>query len=147
MGHPVQVAGLVVLLALLAGCGGSVADLDRTVERRTEAASDPFCAAVAANSSAIRPLSGLLARGSGPTPELTGLAAEVRRTNADLVATAPGELRSDVERSVAGSTVQLDALESGGAAAARSPEVVAAVEDPEFTAAGDRIRQYVQQNC
>lgn len=148
MGHPRRVAGLAAALALLAGCGGSLADRDTPPERRIEAPpSSPFCDAVTANAAAVRPLGTAVARGTGPTPELRELIAEVRRTNQELLAVGPGEIAADLERSIAGSTVQLDALEAGGSSAAQAPPVRSAVEDPEFVAASERIREYVQANC
>jgi hypothetical protein len=148
MGPPPRLAGLAVL-ALLTGCSGSVADADDGPRpRRTQAVhASGFCIAVQANTAAARPLRGLVARGSGPTDELVGLVTEVRRTNIDLVATAPGEIRSDVERAVQVSNLQLDALEAGGTAAARNPELVARLESPEFVSAGERVESYVAENC
>lgn len=147
MGHLARAAGLCAALALLAGCGGSLADTDAPRPVQEQPQSSEFCEAVTANSDAVRPLGTAITRGTGPGQELSDLIAEVRRTNDRLVATAPGEIRSEVDRTIAGSTVQLDALETGGSDAAQAPEVRAAVEDPEFTAAGERIREFVQANC
>lgn len=150
MGHAARLALRLTALALLAGCSGSVADADsdeRRGPRTTAAPASDFCRAVEANSDAARPLSGMIARGSGPTPELLALVEEVRRTNVLVVSTAPGEIRADVERSVQVSTLQLDALAAGGAAAARDPELRAALESDEFVGASERVRDHVAENC
>lgn len=148
MGHPARLALRLTALALLAGCSGSVVDSDeRRVSRTTTAPASDFCRAVEANSDAARPLSGMIARGSGPTPELLAMIEEVRRTNVLLVNTAPGEIRAEVERSVQVSTLQLDALAAGGAAAARDPELRAALESEEFRTASERVRDHVAENC
>lgn len=150
MRHLARAAALCLALAVLTACGGSVIDVDTSARQPVEEQppeQSQFCSAVAANSDAVRPLQSAVARGGGPSPELSELVAEVRQANSELLATAPGEIRTEVERSVAGSTVQLDALEAGGAEAAQAPEARAALEDPEFAAAGERIGEYVQANC
>jgi hypothetical protein len=133
---------------LLSACSGSIADSDRPAPPRADRApGNPFCAAVEANSAATRPLSGLRA-GSGA--EFATLAAEVRRTNTDVLATAPGEIRADVEIALAVAELQLTALEASGgdpAAAARDPELSERIAAPDYTSARQRVQDYVEANC
>jgi hypothetical protein len=143
--------GALAAAAVVAGCGGSVADADRrdpvSIAPRPHT---PFCAAAQANLEAIRPLNGLLARGVVPTAELADTTAAVRSAGAEMVATAPNEIRADVERTVQALDMQLDVLvANGGDAAAmnRDPELAARLSGPEFAGAGDRVRAYVERTC
>jgi hypothetical protein len=137
--------------AVVAGCGGSVADADRRDPiRTTPPPATPFCAAAQANLEAIRPLNGLVARGEVPPDELADTVAAVRSAGAEMVATAPNEIRADVERTVRALDLQLDVLvANGGDAAAmnRDPQLMARLNSPEFAGAGDRVRTYVEQTC
>ncbi len=137
-----------LLVALLAGCGGSVADLDRAQASRAPAAApSPFCAAVQAGSAATAPLSG---RSGLPPEELAPAVDAVRQANEDLVDTAPQELRTDVEVYVRALNLQLDALLANGgdsAALARDAALSTAVNTPENIAANQRVQDYVRRSC
>jgi hypothetical protein len=151
-----RVLGAAAALALLAGCGGSVADADTvrppTTTRPVSPQAAPFCAAVQANADAIRPLNGL-SLGGPVNAAGDGLAAAVstaRLSGIALADAAPDEIRDDVQRVVDAMDVELNALVAAGgdaAKAARDPAVTAAVNSPEVTAAGERVTTYVQQNC
>lgn len=141
---------MVLAAALLAGCGGSVTDADKPDRRPAAQASvSPFCAAAQANSDAIRPLNGMVARGTTPE-QLSGTVQAVRRAGANLLAAAPDEIRPDVERTVGAVNMQLDVLMANGgdaAAVSRDPEVSAALSAPELTEASNRYRTYVARVC
>ncbi|GAA1265804.1 hypothetical protein GCM10009609_31230 [Pseudonocardia aurantiaca] len=143
--------GAVVAAAVIAGCGGSVADADRREPVATAPRPQtPFCAAAEANVEAIRPLNELLARGVVPPDELADTTAAVRSAGAAMVEAAPNEIRADVERTVRALDMQLDVLiANGGDAAAmnRDPELAAGLSSPEFAGAGDRVRAYVERTC
>jgi hypothetical protein len=150
MANASRAAGLAAALVLVAGCGASVADNDRPAPTRpARAPAGDFCAAVQANTEAARPLAGLARGGAGPA-DLEAVAAEVRRTGSEVLATAPGEIRTDVERSVEAANLQLDALEATGGdpvAAARDTDLTERLNAPEFAAAAQRVRAYVAENC
>lgn len=135
---------------LLTGCGGSVADRDRPPPARDRpAATSPFCSAVRASNEALAPLSSVTAR-AVPAEELTNTADAVRRSTTQLLNAAPQDIRPDVERYVAVVNLQLDALVANGgdgAALARDPAFRAQVDNPENTAANQRVRDYVMENC
>jgi hypothetical protein len=143
-------AAALVLGALAAGCGGSVADTDAPLRNRTSSPPpSPFCAAVRANSDAIRPLNDLTRNGI-PAKNLAATIDAVRFTGADLVNTAPADLRADVQRTVEAVNLQLDALVAAGGnagATARDPAVTARLNAPELAAASKRVGSYVAQNC
>lgn len=145
-----------VAAALLAGCGGSVADADRVgpapTTRSVPPQAAPFCAAVQANTDAIRPLNGLTL--SGPVNAagdgLTAAVSKARLSGVALVNAAPDQLRDDVQRIVNAMDVELTALVAAGgdaARAARDPAVTAANSSPEVINASQRVTSYVQQNC
>jgi hypothetical protein len=149
---PISRIGALAACVVLVGCGGSVADSDSPdPARRTNTASaSPFCAAAQANVEAIRPLNGLVARGQVPPDQLADTVSAVRRAGADMVMTAPEEIRVDVERTVEAVGLQLDVLlASGGdpSALTRDPELTARLNSPEFAGAGDRVRAYVERTC
>jgi hypothetical protein len=137
--------------AAVVGCGGSVADADRRDPvRTTPPPPSPFCAAAQANLDAIRPLNGLVARGSVPPDELDRTVTAVRRAGTDMLDTAPGEIRPDVERTVQAVNLQLDALVANGgdaAALSRDPQLASRLNSPEFAGAADRVRSYVARTC
>jgi len=137
--------------AVVAGCGSSVADADAPRPTRDRTAPfSPFCTAVDANSAALRPLAGLAVRGSLPPQELTVAVDALRRTGADLVNAAPGDVRADAERVVASVNVQLDALVANGgdaSAAGREPGVAAQRDSTDLVAANQRLSAYVSDNC
>jgi hypothetical protein len=144
-------AGALATGAVLVGCGGSVADADRREPvRATPPPATPFCAAAQANLDAIRPLNGLVARGDVPQDELADTVAAVRSAGAEMVNTAPNEIRADVERTVQALNLQLDVLLANGgdtAALNRDPQLTARLNSAEFAGAGDRVRSYVDRNC
>ena len=143
-------AAALVLGVLVAGCGGSVADSDAPIRTRANSApSSPFCSAVRANSDAIRPLNDL-ARTGAPARDLAATIDTVRFTGANLVNTAPADLRTDVQRTVDAVNLQLDALIAAGgnaATAGRDPDLAAKLNAPELAAATRRVSAYVTQNC
>jgi hypothetical protein len=137
---------------LLGGCGGSLADADAPAPARPDRTPPgDFCGAVLAGSRATQPLAALLTRGGTvPRAELDTAAEAVRSAYAEVLATAPEELRADVERSVAAVNLQLDALEAAGgdtAAVARDAELRSRLAAPEYTEAADRVRDYVGEHC
>jgi hypothetical protein len=144
----------VALGALLAGCGGSVADADSrgaapATTRAAPAQAGPFCAAVQANTDAIRPLNTL---GTTPLPaeRLTATVEAARMSGATLLSAAPDDIRPDVQRTVEALNVELNALVAAGgnpAAAARDPQVTAQRGSAEVTAAGRRVASYIDRNC
>lgn len=144
-------AAALLLGALLAGCGGSVADSDAPARTRaTTTPSSPFCSAVRANSDAIRPLNDLARTGAPPARDLARTVDAVRFAGSDLVNTAPAELRIDVQRTVDAVNLQLDALVTAGgdaATAARDPALAAMLNSVELAAASRRVGAYVTQNC
>jgi hypothetical protein len=145
-------AGVALLVTLLpTACGGSLADTDRPdpTHARPTPAGD-FCAAVAAGADAARPLAALVDRGgSVPREQITEAAEHVRSTNAEVLATAPGEIRDDVERSVTEADLQLDALEAaGGDTAAVARDASARGQGgQDYAAAATRVRDYVGAHC
>jgi hypothetical protein len=148
---PISRVGALAALVVLAGCGSSVADADSSDRTRTTTAPpSPFCAAAQSNLQAIRPLNGLVARGRVPADELADTVTAVRRAGADMVRTAPDDIRVDVERTVRALDLQLDVLlASGGDASALTgnSELVTRLNSPEFAEAGDRVRAYVERTC
>ncbi|WP_296370673.1 hypothetical protein [Pseudonocardia sp.] len=143
-------------VALLGGCGGSVADADTArpapTTRPVSPQAAPFCAAVQANADAIRPLNGLSLSGplNAAGDGLTAAVTRARLSGVALVNAAPDQLRDDVQRVVNALDVELNALVAAGgdaARAARDPAVTAANSTPEVIGAGQRVSTYVQQNC
>lgn len=144
--------GVLALAALMAGCGGSVADSDSPAAPRSAAAAptSPFCRAVQANSDAIRPLNGLAQRGAIPADQLPRTVEAVRQTGMDMVNLAPAEIRGDVQSTVDAWTLQLDALVRAGgdvAAVSRDPQLAAKLSSPELAGAGQRVAAYVTRTC
>lgn len=139
------------LFTLLAGCGGSVADRDRPVAQAPEPMPPtPFCAAVQSSAQAQAPLE-VLAGGGRLAPERLGPTLdEIRRSNTELLTTAPPEVRPDVQTYVRVIELQLDALvaaDGDGAALSRDPALAAQVNTPENAAAGDRVSAFVTRTC
>ena len=137
----------VLVTLLLAGCGGSVADADTGRAARTTRAPAPsaFCAAVAANSAAVRPLTGLTARGG-----LSAAVEAARISGNTLVDAAPPEVRADVQRTVDALNIELTALLAAGgdvAKAERDPKVLEQSASPDVVTAGQRVASYVNRNC
>ena len=143
-------AAALVLTAVVAGCGGSVADADAPIRTRANTASSgPFCSAVQANADAIRPLNDL-ARTGAPARDLAMTIDAVRVTGTGLINTAPAGLGADVQRTVDSVNMQLDALIAAGgnaATAGRDPDLAARLRSPELAAASRRVGAYVTQNC
>lgn len=139
------------LFTLLAGCGGSVADRDRPVARAPEpVAPSPFCAAVESSAEAQAPLSALTGGGRLDPEQLGPTVDAIRRSNNELLTTAPPEVRPDVQTYVRVIELQLDALvasDGDGAALSRDSALVAEVNTPENRAAGDRVSAFVTRTC
>lgn len=139
------------LLTLLAGCGGSLADRDRPAARAPEPVPlSPFCAAVAASGEAAAPFDVVDSGGRVAPEQLAPAVDAIRRSNTELLTTAPPEIRPDVQTYVEVIELQLDALLAGGgdgAALTRDPELVSRVNTPENTAANDRVLAYVTRTC
>ena len=149
---PVPVVALVAAALLLAGCGGSLADTDTPAPPRPDRTPPgDFCSAVLAGTRAAQPLATLLTRGGTvPRDQLTAAAEAVRSAYAEVLATAPGEVRSDVERSVAAVDLQLDALEAADgdtAAVAGNAELRSRLTAPEYVQASERVRDYIGEHC
>jgi hypothetical protein len=136
---------------LLTACGSSLADADRPDATRAQRTPPgDFCAAVMAGADAARPLAALVDRGgSVPRDQITEAAEHLRTANAEVLATAPAEIRTDVERSVTEADLQLDALEAaGGDTAAVTRDATAREQDgQDYTAAASRVRDYVGTHC
>ena len=146
------VVALAVAAVLLTGCGGSLADADAPAPGRADRTPPgDFCGAVLAGTRAAQPLAALLTRGGTVARDELDTAAEaVRSAYADVLATAPGEVRADVERSVAAVNLQLDALEAAGGdttAVARDAQLRSRLTAPEYTEAAARVRSYVSEHC
>ena len=149
--------GAALVLALVAGlagagCGGSVADADNPAPRVAQAPQppSPFCAAAEENRQAVRPLNGLVARGPVPPDQLAQTVAAIRQTGADMVNTAPPEVRADVEHTVQTLEMQLDVLVANGgdaAAVSRDPQVTARLGSQEAIGASQRLRSYLERAC
>src|SRR5688572_26841614 len=105
------VMALAVAALLLTGCGGSLADTDAPAPARPDRTPPgDFCGAVLAGTRAAQPLAALITRGGTvPRDQLDTAAEAMRSAYADVLATAPGEVRADVERSVEAVNLQLDA--------------------------------------
>ena len=140
-----------VLLLVLAGCGGSVADRDQPrPTREAPAPTSAFCTAVQAGNTAAAPLDTLATRGSAPPEELSNVVDAVRRTNAALLDTAPPEIRTDVDRYVAVVDLQLDALLANGGdlgALQSDAALTERINAPDNVASSTRVREYVAKNC
>jgi hypothetical protein len=146
------VVALAVAAVLLTGCGGSLADADAPAPGRADRTPPgDFCGAVLAGTRAAQPLAALLTRGGTVARDELDTAAEaVRSAYADVLATAPGEVRADVERSVAAVNLQLDALEAAGGdttAVTRDAQLRSRLTAPEYTEAAARVRSYVGEHC
>ncbi|MEJ8277315.1 hypothetical protein [Pseudonocardia spirodelae] len=146
------VVAAVLTLLLLAGCGSSLAtrpSSSRVVTPTTTAqASTPFCEAVEASRAATQPFSGV---GIGRSVSDVGrLAADVRRTNQQVTALAPQELRQDFDRVDQLVERQLSLLEANGGdtlAVARDPGIASTRADPQYQQASQRINDYVRSTC
>ena len=146
------VAAILAAAFLLAGCGGSLADADTPAPPRPDRTRPgDFCGAVLAGTRAAQPLAALLTRGGTvPRDQLTTAAETVRSAYAEVLATAPGEIRADVERSVAAVDLQLDALEAADgdtAAVADNAELRGRLTAPEYVQAAEQVRNYIGEHC
>ena len=146
------VAAILAAAFLLAGCGGSLADADTPAPPRPDRTRPgDFCGAVLAGTRAAQPLAALLTRGGTvPRDQLTTAAETVRSAYAEVLATAPGEIRADVERSVAAVDLQLDALEAADgdtAAVAGNAELRSRLTAPEYVQAAEQVRNYIGEHC
>ena len=149
---PAPVVALVAAAFFLAGCGGSLADADTPAPRRPDRTPPgDFCSAVLAGTRAAQPLATLLTGGGTvPRDQLTAAAEAVRSAYAEVLATAPSEVRADVERSVDAVDLQLDALEAADgdtAAVAGNAEVRSRLSAPEYVQASERVRDYIGEHC
>ncbi len=149
---PAPVVALVAAALLLAGCGGSLADADTPAPPRPDRTRPgDFCSAVLAGTRAAQPLATLLTRGGTvPRDQLTTAAEAVRSAYAEVLATAPGEIRADVERTVTAVDLQLDALEAADgdtAVVARDEELRNTLTAPEYAQAAERVREYIGEHC
>jgi hypothetical protein len=149
---PAPVMALVAAALVLAGCGGSLADADTPASPRPDRSRPgDFCSAVLAGTRAAQPLATLLTRGGTvPRDQLTTAAETVRSAYAEVLATAPGEIRADVERSVAAVDLQLDALEAANgdtAAVAGNAELRSRLTAPEYVQAAEQVRDYISEHC
>jgi hypothetical protein len=149
---PASVVALVAAALLLAGCGGSLADTDAPAPpRRDRIVPGDFCSAVLAGTRAAQPLATLLTGGGTvPRDQLRSATEAVRSAYAEVLATAPGEIRADVERSVDAVDLQLDALEAADGdtgAVARNAELRSRLAAPDYTQAAERVRDYVSEHC
>ena len=146
------VAAILAAAFLLAGCGGSLADADTPAPPRPDRTRPgDFCGAVLAGTRAAQPLAALLTRGGTvPRDQLTTATETVRSAYAEVLATAPGEIRADVERSVAAVDLQLDALEAADgdtAAVADNAELRGRLTAPEYVQAAEQVRNYIGEHC
>ena len=137
---------------LMAGCGSSLADADRPLPTRaSHGPAGDFCAAVRAGADAARPLAALVDRGGAvPRDQIVDAAERVRTAYADVLATAPEEIRTDVEHTLAEADVQLDALEATGgdaAAVARDAGTRSRQAGEDYALAAARVRDYVGAHC
>jgi hypothetical protein len=151
--HPTVRAAVLLSAAtlLLAGCGGSLADVDRPGLVRPRTTPTDFCTAVVAAAAAARLVAALVARSDPVARQELGEAAQTaRRAYADVLATAPEEVRADVERSVAVADLQLDVLEYAGGdvgALARDAAVRRTLATQDYAVATQRVRDYVTTHC
>jgi hypothetical protein len=153
--------GAVVVVAVaatlaLAACGGSVADADSSRARAAQPsasaapAATPFCTASQASSDAIGPLNTLVSRGKVDPAELARAVDAVRRTETDLLNTAPPEVHADVQETVDAVDAQLDSLVAhggDGAAVSADPALNAKLNGPELAAANQRLTAYLTRTC
>jgi hypothetical protein len=147
-------ACVAALCAVVTACGGSVADTDLREARAATAtrapAASPFCAASRASSAAIGPLNALVGRGQVNPADLAQAVDAVRRAEADLLSTAPPEVRADVQTTVDAVDAQLDALVrhgGDGAATNADPALTARLGAPELAAANQRLTAYLTRTC
>ena len=139
------------LLVGVTACGGSVADADRPVRATASAAPlTPFCAAAQHNADALRPLNGFAQRGSVPPDQLGRTVDAVRNSGIELIASAPSDIRADVQIVVDALDAQLDALERSGGditAVDRDPAASATAAATGATAASQRVSAYITRTC
>lgn len=145
--------GALLLVAglLAAGCGDSLATRPGSTRpaTTTEArATTPFCEAVQASRDAARPIGGItIGRQVG---DVATVVANVRRTNQQVSALAPQDVRQDFDRTNQLVENQLELLEANGGdtlAVARDPEIARQRADPAYQAALERVNDYVRSNC
>jgi hypothetical protein len=144
----------VTVCALVTACGGSVADADIREARAASAtpapAASPFCTASRTGSAAIEPLNALVSRGNVNPTDLARAVDDVRRAEADLLSTAPSDIRADVQTTVDAVDAQLDALLAHGgdsAAVSADPNLTARLAAPELAAANQRLTAYLTRTC
>lgn len=154
--HPVRRLALLVptaALLVLTGCGSSLATRPSEGSPRSTTSTEaraltPFCEAVQTRREATEPIAAL-----GLGQQLTDVSAvvdRIRAANQQVTALAPQEIRADFERTDALVEQQLQLLEARDGdtlAVARDPAVARARTDPGFTAASDRVDDYVRRTC
>lgn len=148
------VAAALSACVLATGCGGSVADADYrsapAARATTAPAATAFCAASRASSAAIDPLNTLVGRGQVNPAELARAADGVRRAETDMLATAPSDIRDDVQTTVDAVEAQLDSLVAHGGdsrAVSADPALTARLASPELAAANTRLAAYLTRTC
>ncbi|MFC5994955.1 hypothetical protein ACFQE5_12115 [Pseudonocardia hispaniensis] len=141
-----RAALLIPVLVAAGGCGGSAGD-DLPAVAPPVSADSPFCVAVQANIDAARPLAMLAV--DGAVADLDTVAASIRRTNQQVIDTAPAQIRPDFEHAAQVAELQLRALEAGGdpAAIGTDPELARRAGDPAFVEASRRVQAYIDQHC
>jgi hypothetical protein len=150
--EPARLLAVLPVLLVLVGCGSSLADADRPLPTRpSSAVSGDFCAAVRAGADAARPLAALVNRGgSVPRDQVVEAAERVRTAYADVLATAPEEIRSDVEHTLAEADMQLDDLEATGGdaeAVAQDTAMRSRQAGEDYALSAARVRDYVGAHC
>lgn len=149
---PRAVAVAVGIGVAVSACGTSVADSDaaRAPVTTRAAPPSPFCVAARHQSDALRPLTTLAQGGDVPADRVDAAVDAVRRSDAELVITAPPELSGDVQRYVEALNVQLDALvraRGDARSVTADPSVTAASGSPAAAAAAQRVTAYILRSC
>lgn len=142
----------ILTAAVLSGCsGGDAQDVPPELEQAAEAAGTvvAFCDAARTNLEAGRPFADLVAAGPGRSEEeIETVLAPLRESNEAMLATAPEEIRPDVEAAAGLAEVKLAAYQASGgdpAKAAEDPAVVAKAQ--ESTEAVTRMQRFMKIRC
>jgi hypothetical protein len=134
-------------VALLAGCGTSVADADVAAATTSPTSvPSPFCAAARAHADALRPLALLAQRGDARPGELAAVVAAVRSADADLVTSAPGDALGLVQHYVDLLNTQIDALVRAGGDGS-DPAVTAASASRDAQDTAQQVTSYIMRRC
>jgi len=148
----VPIAALIAgLIAVLTGCGHSVADADTPIPTAPATATlSPFCAAAQDNANALRPLNGFAQRGVVPPDQLQPTVDAVRHSGIELLAAAPSEIRPDVQTVVDALDAQLDALVRANgdiSAVERGQAASSTAASSDAVAASQRVSAYITRTC